>query len=55
MQERDVLAFGAKTRLVIDETNGCGSTTVEGAFEIVHDKTHVMDSRPAFGDELADG
>lgn len=55
MQERDVLAFGADTWPIVDETNACRTAALECAFEVVDDKTDVMNSRPAFRDEFADG
>lgn len=55
MQESDVLAFGADTRLLIDEANSRGAAAIERRGEVIDDETDVVDSRSAFGDEFADG
>lgn len=54
MQERDVLAFGAKSRPIVDEPNAGGAATLEGVVEVIDDKAQVVNSRAPFGDELAD-
>src|SRR5689334_7369409 len=53
MQERDVLAFGAKAWCLVDETDARGAAAFERSHEIVDDKAHVMYPGPAFGDEFA--
>lgn len=55
MQESDGLALGAEAWLFIDEPYTRGAATLERRGEVIDGKTHVVDSRPAFGDELADG
>jgi len=54
MQESDVLAFSAETRLLIDEANARGAAAIERRGEVIDDETDVVDSRTTFGDELAD-
>jgi len=53
MQERDVLAFGAKAWCLVDETDACGAAAFERFHEVVDHKAHVMYPGSAFGDEFA--
>ena len=53
MQECDVLAFGARTWRFVDETNPGGAAALERSDEVVDDKTDMVNTRPAFGDEFA--
>ena len=54
MQESDVLAFGAETRLVIDEADSRRATAIERGGEVINDETDVVDARAPLGDEFAD-
>ena len=55
MEERDLLALGAQSGLLVDETNAGSAAALEGGIEIVHDEADVVNAWTAFGDELADG
>ena len=55
MQESDVLAFGTETRRFIDEADSRGAAAIQRRGEVIDGKTHMVDPRAAFGDELADG
>jgi len=54
MQESDGLAFGARTRLFIDEADSGLAAALERCREVVDDETDVMDPRTPVGDEFAD-
>lgn len=55
MQESDGLAFGANSRLLVDEADAGAAAAFESGGEVIDDKADVMNTRTALGDELADG
>lgn len=55
MQECDVLPFGAEAGPFVYEANPCFATPGQGGIEVLHRKTDVVNSRPAFRDEPANG
>ena len=55
MQESDGLAFGANSRLLVDETDSRGAAPFEYVGEIIDGEADVMDAGTALGDEFADG
>lgn len=55
MEECDLLALGADSGLLVDETDAGLAAAVESAIEIVDYEADVMNPRTPFGDEFADG
>ena len=55
MQKRDVFAFGAEARFLVDEPDSGGTASFQRTDEVLDDEAHVVNAGSTFGDELADG
>ena len=55
MQKGDALALRPQSRCLVDELDAVRSTAGEGAIEILHRETNVMNAGAALGEELPDG
>lgn len=53
MKECDPLAFGSNARRLIYQPDAGRAAAVESAVQVIDSKAHVVNSRPAAGDETA--
>jgi len=55
MEEGDTFPLGSLARRLVDQPKAGDTASLERRVEVVHGEADVVDSWPAFGDELADG